>query len=409
MVWRYISQQHQVLRAILSGIGKTAVIYPITVLSGVACGTVDLGIIFFASETLGAGPAQIGLLIASRFLLYVTGCMVFRGLLSKYPPRYSILISCSLISLCLFWAFFIKSLVSAFILFGIAGIALALFWPPIMGWLSSDFEGKQLNKAMGLYNLCWSAGVIVSPLIAGWLGEKDPRLPIGVGAGLFLLNAAIVFGAIMALARISEDDQKADRSFAKPTDGKGSCFLRFPAWVGLFSCFALAGAIGNVFPLSGQFDLNMSKQIIGVLFTARIASQTLALGMMGRTSAWHFRPGLIFLSSIGFAALPIFMMRAETMAGLAPAFCVLGLFVAFNYSSSMFHAMTGSTNRTSRMAIHEALIASGLVVGSASGGAIYQWLDMPSVYLFCAALMALTACAQFIMIAAQKKRQTNTA
>ncbi len=404
MVWQYISQQHQVVRAMCSGIGKTAVIYPVTALTGIATGTTSLGMIFFADECFRATPSQIGLLIAAQQCAYVLGCLIGRSALQWLLPRHSLFLACVVAAACLFLTLVTTSLTSLFVLFAIYGAAMSLFWPPIMGWLSSDLEGKRLNKAMGLFNICWSSGVIMSPLIAGRLGEIDPRLPIAISVGLHTLNAAIILGAIMALSRLNEDDHMyAQLRMTDPSGENIGCFLRFPAWVGLFTGFAATSAIVNIFALSGQFDLHMAKRTIGMIFLLRTASQTTALGLLGRTDFWHFSGRFILFVSLGFAAIILFLMSAESMPSLIISFAIMGLFVAQCYSNSMFHSMTGSVNRAARMAINESLIASGVIFGSSLGGTIYQRFDMSSVYLFCAFLLIITACVQATMIHLHEK------
>jgi predicted MFS family arabinose efflux permease len=50
------------------------------------------------------------------------------------------------------------------------------------------------------------------------------------------------------------------------------------------------------------------------------------------------------------------------------------------------------------MAIHEALLASGLIAGSAAGSQVYQHFSMTAVSVFCAALIALAIVIQMFMV-----------
>jgi predicted MFS family arabinose efflux permease len=74
-----------------------------------------------------------------------------------------------------------------------------------------------------------------------------------------------------------------------------------------------------------------------------------------------------------------------TSSPLVLAFLIafIGALRALSYNSSLFHGVSGSINRTGRMAIHEALLAAGLIFGSSLGGVIYQKYSMTAVYYFC--------------------------
>ena len=67
---------------------------------------------------------------------------------------------------------------------------------------------------------------------------------------------------------------------------------------------------------------------------------------------------------------------------------------ALSYSNSIFHGVSGSINRTGRMAVHEALLAAGLICGSLLGGLIYQYYSMDTVYYFCTLIVVLGALLQ---------------
>ena len=54
---------------------------------------------------------------------------------------------------------------------------------------------------------------------------------------------------------------------------------------------------------------------------------------------------------------------------------VTGIFNAHAYTNSMFHGISGSTNRTSRMAAHETLLSVGTVLGGALSGHIFVKTD----------------------------------
>src|SRR3990172_2477574 len=68
----------------------------------------------------------------------------------------------------------------------LAGAAMSLFWPFLMTWVSSDYEGTLLNRRLGAYNGMWSFASIMGPLIVGALVDKNTLGPIVAGV-VFLL------------------------------------------------------------------------------------------------------------------------------------------------------------------------------------------------------------------------------
>jgi DHA1 family multidrug resistance protein-like MFS transporter/DHA1 family quinolone resistance protein-like MFS transporter len=64
---------------------------------------------------------------------------------------------------------------------------------------------------------------------------------------------------------------------------------------------------------------------------------------------------------------------------------LLGLLVSLIYNNSVFHGLSGSSQRAHRMAVHEALLAGGAVTGSMAGGLIFQNSGFAAVLYVCLA------------------------
>jgi hypothetical protein len=68
------------------------------------------------------------------------------------------------------------------------------------------------------------------------------------------------------------------------------------------------------------------------------------------------------------------------------------------YNNSLFYATSGAPDRDRRASVHEILLTSGQVVGSVSGGFLYQAVSMPAVYAGLSLLLGVGAAAQAAMI-----------
>lgn len=394
MVWEYVSERRQMLRVFCSGIGKTAVIYPAALLVATGMGTVILGIIFYASDVFSATPRQVGCLSATWSFCYIVGCLVFRPVSGRMLPRHSVLLATTLMSLCLQGVLFAESLTCVFVFYGLFGLSVSFFWPPLMGWLSVNKEGNTLNRAIGRFNISWSSGTVIGPILGGRLSEMDPGLPLRFGLLVFLGTALLLVGAILALSSLGQDDGAHQLERRTARGRRDGTRLRYPSWLGLFAAFAVSGAILSVFPLSAQRDLNLTKSMIGVLFFLRALFNTVTLGVMGRTTFWQFRRVPMVAGLACFGVATGCLACAHSVLVISGLLLAVGAFTAQSYANSLFHGVSGSVHRASRMAVHESLLSAGMVFGAIAGGSLYQAFGMHAVYLSCTGLLTVVAAGQ---------------
>ena len=162
----------------------------------------------------------------------------------------------------------------------------------------------------------------------------------------------------------------------------------------MFATFVVIGVIVNIFPVFARDELFLKKEIIGILMQSRTFIGTFIFVILGHTTFWHFRISQMIVWQICLACVIFFMMFISSPLSLALFISLVGSLRAISYSSSFFHGVSGSINRTGRMAIHETLLAAGLICGSSLGGLIYQHYSMATVYSFCAAVVLFGALIQ---------------
>ena len=387
MKLKYISQRRQVIKSFYAGIGKTAVIFPSAFLAAVGSGLVSLGIIFYVRDVFNASAGKIGLLAALWSLCYISGCMLIRPLFDRILPRYAMIIA----TFCMFCFTlsiqFVNSIVWVCVLFAFYGFSTSLFWPPLMAWMSRKIEGVELNRAISRFNFSWSAGLIVSPFLAGWLSERAVELPLYFGAFLFLLTSFMIAGAILVLPGMRGDrETELSAKFQRHGEGENTP-VRYPAWVGICTAYVVIGIILVIFPVFARDDLCMSKSTIGLLLLLRALFMTVGFAILGKTTFWHFRSLPMLSGQVCLAILLILMVYVRAPVLLGFILAVMGLLMALSYSNSIFHGVSGSTNRARRMAVHEILLSAGYIIGSCIGGVLYQRYSMSTVYWVCSAVV----------------------
>lgn len=384
---KYTGQIQQFLKSRYTGIGKSFIIYPSVFLVAAGITIIELGIIFYLKEIYGAAPSHIGYFAALWSFWYIIGCIFIRPLFNKVLPRYLLIGSSFFMSFSVLSILFTKAFAVTFLYYDLYGIAMSFFWPPIMGWLSQDIEGTRLGKSMGYFNLSWSAGLIIGPFLAGILSAISVEIPIYVGGFLFLLTGILIAVGSFLLPKIRSDRSievsREDGTFRKDT----STFLRFPGWIGMLTTFIVIGVVINIFPVFARDELLLRKETIGLLMQSRAFLAAFVFVFLGHTTFWHFRISYMTLGQVCLAFIIFFMNFTSSPLILAALIAMIGALRAHSYNSSVFHGVSGSIARTKRMAVHESLLAAGLIFGSSLGGLIYQKYSMTAVYYFCAAVV----------------------
>ncbi len=144
-------------------------------------------------------------------------------------------------------------------------------------------------------------------------------------------------------------------------------------------------------------DLGIEKGTVGILLLIRALGAGLGYVLMGRTTFWHFRP-IPMISGVAAAAVAILLLPwIKSIYLLFLLMLSLGPLHALAFSYSFFHGATGSEKRSQRMAIHEALLAGGIITGSTVGGMLYQRYSMLTVSFVCAALVAVVIVFQIVL------------
>jgi predicted MFS family arabinose efflux permease len=299
----------------------------------------------------------------------------------------------------------LRSLILAFVFYGLFGLSLSLFFPRLMGWLSQRMNDKALNRVMARFNLSWSVATIISPGLGGLLFERNLILPILVSMSIFFALTLFIGAASLFLPRIRADNLEEDTPASKDEISQ-STPLRYPAWIGLATTFVLMGVLGSAFPIFLREELLMSESHVGTLLLTRSLAATLAFVLFGRTEFWHFKKSYLIAGQIAAALTIVPMIFARSSLGFALLLPLIGLITSFSYVSSVFHGCAGTHERAKRMAFHEAFITAGAFTGASVGGTLYQSYSMSVVFLFALALVAAGALLQVLfMVLISKHRR----
>ncbi len=274
----------------------------------------------------------------------------------------------------------------------VAGGAMSLFWPYLMAWVSADYEGAVLNRRLGTYNGMWSSAAILGPMIGGAIVETSTSGPVAVSVSCL----AICFVLLYLAHDGSAGTAASSRSINTPQthyDRRLLPRLKWMARISLFCCWLWFSVARTQFALRFT-DMGFSETQFGVLLTTFGICNFLMLTGAGRVGFWHFKPVLLFGVQPALVVSVLLLIYGRTLWAFAPSFVILGCAFGFSFSSHMYYGACGNKKRSKQMAIHEATISIGVVVGSGSGGYLAGHYGVCQPYWFAVIILALGLTAQ---------------
>lgn len=386
-------------------INSTLVIFPGVFLVALGEGMLNLGLVFFLRERYGASPSLIGRFVGFSVLVYILGCLALRPFLDRLRPQLMLPAAAAGMSLFVVLLYLLPSLPLSFLFSALYRLALAFFWPPAMGWLSQGVEGAELGRRQSRFNISWSLGLVCSYALSGLASERSSGLPLVLSAAVFCAYLGLLLACLAAFPRLRGGETVAPAPPPGVPEFGRETPLRFPAWVGMFAAYVVSGMIATVFPLFAGEVLGVSRGVVGTLISVRTLTQSLGFVLLGAAGFWHFRRRYILLGQLYLAMLLALMARAASLTAYAVLLPLVGLATAYCYSSGLFHGIAGSRRRAGRMAIHEALLNGGYIVGATAGGFLYEHFSMTAVVLFCLGCTTAALAAEAVLMIAGQRRQ----
>ena len=175
----------------MTRISKATIIYSTAFTMALTINAVNLALVFYSKEKFQATPAQVGIMNACYNISYLVACLGLRRVVSRLATRWSMVLATGSFLLGVLFMYGGKTIGPAYFGQCVSGAGTAFFWPPLMGWLSAGLEGQALSRATGIYNLSWSVGCIISPMLTGYLSSRDASYPLLMGIMSYL--SAFVF------------------------------------------------------------------------------------------------------------------------------------------------------------------------------------------------------------------------
>lgn len=315
-------------------------------------------------------------LVSARFVTRVRnglswaalGGMLFSGLVCLMPFSF-VLVICGLLAV-------------------LSSIGLAFVWPALHSWVGAEPDLVKRGRSMARFNIAWSAGFAVSPLIAGPLCDLDYRLPFllagGAGAIAVVLirslpHEALFFGTVTQAML----DERAEQDRASEAH-------LLAAWCANIISNILINATRSVFPKrieelvdAHQLRFLWESDTTSILTSGAATKYswlafTLSFVMMavflwmGRSRWWHHRLWMVVVVQL-LAAVAFWTIGwTDSLLLLLACFVLIGINGGAAFFSAIYYSMANPALKHRRAAINEGAVGIGGFIGSMSFGMLAQ-------------------------------------
>jgi predicted MFS family arabinose efflux permease len=367
----------------------------------------------FVVTLLGGSDKDLGLCFGLGTMAYMISCLTVANHLDRFSPKRTLQFSSAFISIAFAILFLytrifqnqnlpLSPITTIIIIEILTCLALALFWPPMMGWLSTGHQGHALSKRMGTFNITWSLALVITPVIAGFIIQFDPTIAVLVAA-IFLAIAFVAVSTAPAPNKLNTTDNTANTHTTTEIIHPLNDAFCSMARLGLITgCIAIA-LLRTQFALLFTENMGFSKSQFGILTTLFCLANFICFYWTGRTKNWHYKFSPFIASQLLTAAAMIIIIFTRSLISMYIAATFIGIGQSFIYSSHQFYCLAGKANRSGSMAIHELLISIGYGTGAIAGGYLAEYLNRywPYWFGFIAIITALAI--QAWIFAAHKK------
>lgn len=379
-------------------------------LADLALGAVLLSMPLFLIYMFGASSLTLGIFGAIGALVYSLGVIVSGRMSDRFNRRTIVLSGCALFMAAYLTLPFFKSTAQVLIAYILGSSSMAMFWPVLQSWLSQGLNKHNLMRSLTLFNVSWSAGLMIGFILAGFLFSLDPRLPFALSIVLIACVAALLCRQPLKPAARGGGGAEKDAlsavlpAFEPPEEERPANYKAFlyAAWCANFVSWFNVGIMRNLFPKLGT-ELGFSTGIIGTLIFAVTLAQTVIFFILGKTHRWHYKFGLLAMfqifSFIGLLIIAFF----SNIACFTAAMVLLGLASGMTYFSSIFYSLYGSADKGKNSGIHESFLGAGGLFGPLAGGLLAAGFGIRAPYAAAAAVVILAIVAEAVLIGKRGK------
>lgn len=360
-----------------------------------------LGVVFFAGPMRAVQNHESLKMISLLLTAYGIGYVVFSLSMSKIVKvalaKKQMVAAALLISaMCLALAVF-ENIIISLIVFSIIPFGMSLFFNSFQAFMKDVDAGaaKPVTYSSGMYFFAVSLGFALGPFISGWMREVLPWKAVflfAAGLALIVATAAFLFRPAHSHHNTTDNDH-----FANKPD------LAVSGWLGaLFGTVVLALFL-TVYPKQCQ-AFGMRPGLRGmVIFTQSLIQALVALSFV-KSKNWMFSAKIWpTINFFGIGGLLILFL-AKTPLYLFIAAVALGIFAGSYFFTAVFHSLSHPSKSVRNIAINEAAIGSGFLLGPQLVQLTPATSSFTLPYLYAVPALVLLIIFQYIFIKSKNSK-----
>jgi len=351
----------------------------------------------FVGVALGASPTVLGILACLGGGTYALSCLGSGTIADRFGPRRATILAVVLIMVV--WLAMVGA-GSIELLLGLvvaSGAAMALFWPSVMVWVAdlSSGQARGLGRVLGVFNISWSAGLLVGSVVAGvlwdWVGQGSFYFSVAAGMVILVFLQLTPGGA----SRRGEHPPEEPIMLLHTALGRR---LRIAGRVGVFASFFSAAMIRALFPKVGD-TLSYSSALVGWGAGIPYLSAIAIFALARITSRWQYRSWKLWIAVPAGIAGMVLATFAHTPGQFLVGFFLIGICGGISYLASQFYGLHQPEHRRgASMRHHEATVGAGAVAGPLLGGLVADYTgQLSAAFALAAGVMAIAGLAQIVL------------
>jgi len=360
----------------------------------------------FYIELFGVGGTELGWLMSTYSLMQLV-CAPIWGIVSdRYGRKPILAVGVLGYTITLFLFGLAQSFLMLFLARTLSGILSSATMPTAMAYIGENTEQKEKSKGMGQLGAMVGLGVILGPLMGGWLSTDSLSLPFFIGSGLaFIALLLVIFLLPESNAPKADTEKQATHTFQiylqTALSPAGILLLlifimsfgmtNFQGMIGLYvvdKFMANTKQVGSIWMVMGVVLIVGQGVLVGPLTEKLGERRLIQIGLFG---------GALGFALVAFAANFILML-------LALGFFILALALIGPALNSFISNFAGEHQGTV-MGLNSASTSLGRVIGPLWGGYIY---DIHIEYPFYSGAVTLLLGLLVSLIGLRKQMVKNT-
>ncbi|MCC6443281.1 MAG: MFS transporter [Armatimonadetes bacterium] len=350
------------------------------------------------ADKLGANPLELGIAAAAWSVTYTSLSVFFGHSAERWGyKRLPLLALGIMVSLCCL----VPITGNLYLLIAEAmgmGACFAMFWTPVISWLSGFVEPDRMGPLMSRFSMSWNAGAMLGLLFSGNLFEWAGWLPFAVGAAIFVSVGWLLvpIAPLGPFARQRHEEASSGRE-------EVALWFLYLAWFANFLAWAAVGMVSGLFPELAKL-LRIGPALAGVLlFIACAARVGILLSLQWRTG-WQTRLVSLLLAQGILAVGLLFVAEAHQVSWLVFGMVGLGIASGMTYLISIHASLNASAHPSRNVGFHEAFLGAGSLLGPAIGGAIVKFSHIRAPYRCMLVFMLSMIAVQWLRFGRRKNR-----